>query len=136
MALLLLTNIEKAMKNSIFKYSFLAFLLFAAFAIDTGCKKENDDMSPTETPAPAANTANVGMQNNVFSPPTITVAVNTTVTWKNNDAMAHTVTSNSGAFDSGTINAGGTYSYKFTATGTFEYHCTLHSGMTGTVIVQ
>jgi plastocyanin len=124
------------MKKSIFKYSFIAIVFCAAFALDTGCKKES--MSPAETPAtaPTPGSTNVNMQGTSFSPRSVTVAVNTTVTWTNGDSMAHTVTSDSGAFDSGTINVGGTYSFKFTTKGAFPYHCNFHSGMTGTVVVQ
>jgi plastocyanin len=39
-----------------------------------------------------------------------------------------------GLFDSGTLNAGGTFSYTFTAEGTYEYHCNFHP-MTGRVRV-
>jgi plastocyanin len=58
------------------------------------------------------------------------------VKWTNNDAIAHTVTSNTGAFDSGNMAAGATYSYTFSTAGTYNYHCTYHSGMTGTVMVN
>ncbi len=38
--------------------------------------------------------------------------------------------------DSGTIaSGGGQYSHTFNATGTFNYHCTVHSGMNGSVTV-
>ncbi len=76
------------------------------------------------------------MQNNMFSPATITVALNTTVKWTNKDAITHNVTSNDNVFASGNITGGGTYSYQFTVAGTYPYKCTLHSNMTGTVVVQ
>ncbi len=73
-----------------------------------------------------------------FSPPTIVVVigVNNTVTWTNNDIAAHTVTSDTGAFNSGNIAAGATWSYTFTSAGTYGYHCSYHPWMTGTVIVK
>ena len=72
-----------------------------------------------------------------YSPSTITVVigVNNTVTWMNNDAVPHTVTSDTGVFDSGAISQGGTFSYTFTTPGTYNYHCSYHPWMHGTVIV-
>jgi plastocyanin len=71
-----------------------------------------------------------------FIPQTITVPVNTTIKWTNNDAITHTVTSDTGLFDSGNISNGGTFSYTFTTVGSFSYHCTIHPMMTATITVQ
>jgi plastocyanin len=81
-----------------------------------------------------SNTINIA--NMAFAPLSTTVKVGTTVTWKNNDAIAHTVTSDNGtSFDSGNIAGGASFSYTTTGVGTFEYHCSIHPGMTGTLIV-
>jgi plastocyanin len=74
----------------------------------------------------------------VFSPATITVPAGTTVTWKNNDAYAHTSTSDTGVWDTGNVAAGASTTTTFSTAGTFPYHCTYHAamGMKGTVIVQ
>ena len=108
----------------------LTSLLLMSLVVN-GCKKSKDKPTPA-TPGPNE----VFMQSTAFSPASITVSVNTTITWTNKDAVAHTVTSNTGLFDSGSISSGGTYSHQFTTAGTFSYHCSFHSGMTGTVIVQ
>jgi plastocyanin len=78
----------------------------------------------------------VFIQGMAFNPTTITVTVGTTVTWTNKDGVAHTVTSNTGAFDSGSVNPNGTYSHMFSLAGTFPYKCTIHPTMTATVIVN
>lgn len=79
----------------------------------------------------------VWISGNAFSPKNMTVSKNTTVTWRNKDGEAHTVTSDTaGLFDSGTIQAGSTYTHQFTTTGTFSYHCNFHGSMTGTITVQ
>jgi plastocyanin len=72
-----------------------------------------------------------------FFPATITVVigVNNTVIWTNNDTVYHTVTSNTGVFNSGLLNSGNSWNYTFTAAGTYNYHCTLHLFMDGSVIV-
>jgi plastocyanin len=75
-------------------------------------------------------------QNFVPSTIVIVIGVNNTVTWVNNDIAIHTVTSDSGIFDSGYLNPGQSWSYTFTNPGTYEYHCSIHPWMTGTVIVK
>ena len=83
------------------------------------------------------NTSNaVSIVNMSFSKSTLQVAAGTTVTWTNNDNMAHTVTADDSSFDSGNIAVGATYRHTFSQAGTFAYHCSYHSGMTGTVSVN
>jgi len=80
----------------------------------------------------------VSIQNYAFAPADITISAGTTVTWTNNDSVAHTVTSASGApvaFNSGIMNPGGTYSYTFTVAGTYAYYCQIHPFMLGNVTV-
>jgi plastocyanin len=71
----------------------------------------------------------------IFSPKSLTVSAGTTVTWSNNEAVTHTVTSDATLFDSGDLTKGQTYKYTFSTAGTYAYHCKYHSGMTGTIIV-
>jgi len=71
----------------------------------------------------------------VFGATPITITVGSSVTWLNNDSVAHTVTSVNGRFDSGRINPGGSFSTSFFSAGTFGYVCTLHSGETGNIQV-
>jgi plastocyanin len=97
------------------------------------CNKSDDNTSPDNS-SPGSN--EVWMQNMAFNPATITVSVNSTVKWTNKDGTTHTVTSTNGLFDSGNISSGGTFSHHFTSAGTFSYKCTIHSNMSGTIIVQ
>lgn len=79
-----------------------------------------------------------------FNPPSIKVVigVNNTISWQNNDSVAHTITftsapsgvSTSTLTDSN-LAAGGSYSVTLTTAGTYQYHCTIHSWMTGTITV-
>jgi len=72
-----------------------------------------------------------------FNPATITVAKGTTVTWTNNDGIAHTSTSDNGVWNTGNMPPGSSKSFTFTTAGTFPYTCTYHAAMMkGTVIVQ
>ena len=84
----------------------------------------------------AVATDKVAIQNFAYSPATVTVKVGTTVTWTNNDSVAHTVTADSGAGpDSGSLARGETYQFTYQTAGTFTYHCTPHPYMKGTVVV-
>jgi plastocyanin len=65
-----------------------------------------------------------------------TVKVGSTVTWTNNDQVAHTVTSDDGvSFSSGSIDNGMSFSYKANTVGSFPYHCNFHSNMKATLEV-
>jgi plastocyanin len=76
-----------------------------------------------------------------FSPNPIQVSVGTTVTWTNNDAQPHTVSSGenatpNGLFDSPIMAPQATFEHTFTEAGEFPYFCTLHPNMVGTVSVS
>jgi plastocyanin len=78
----------------------------------------------------------VAIQDYNFTPATLTVPVGTIVQWTNQGQDTHTTTSDSGAWDSGTLTNGKTFSFTFTKAGTFAYHCTFHAGlMRATVVV-
>ena len=71
-----------------------------------------------------------------FDPQTVNVKVGDTVEWDWNDSSApHTVTAQDGSFESCTQNAGAKFMVTFSKAGDVQYHCTLHSGMTGDVKV-
>jgi plastocyanin len=78
----------------------------------------------------------VEIKNYAFTPPTLTVPPGTTVTWTNADSVPHTATAGDGAFDSGNLNPGQSYSFTFATAGSFPYVCQYHAGMTGTIVVQ
>lgn len=78
----------------------------------------------------------VSLAGRVFTPATLEVSVGDTVTWVNDDDTEHTVTANGGAFDSGELAEGATFSYTFDAPGEFAYRCLFHDGMQGTIVVS
>jgi len=87
--------------------------------------------------APMAMGANhvVNMTGNTYVPGTLTVTQGDSVTWTNSDAVTHTVTDTSGAFNSGNILAGGSWGKRFTVIGQYGYKCNFHPAMVGTLIV-
>jgi plastocyanin len=77
----------------------------------------------------------------------VTMGVNNTVLWTNQDETSHSVVSDtyvdpvSGAFDSyakgeGPIAPGETFEFTFTQPGTYDYYMVPHPHMQGTVIVD
>jgi plastocyanin len=86
--------------------------------------------------------AAVVMSDLSFKPAKIKVKKGTTVTWTNNDTIAHNVVAadsgNTGGLptSSATFGRGGTFSFTFNNVGTFEYMCTPHKAfMRGSVQV-
>ena len=91
------------------------------------------------TGSTSASTGSIDIKNMMFTPSQITVQKGGTVTWTNNDTIAHTVVddlSNVGGPSSGSIAPGATYSFTFNKTGSFQYHCSIHTSMRGTIVVQ
>jgi plastocyanin len=130
------------MKNSnVFTSRFLPGIVLSLFIIATlsSCSKSSDsglygtDSSVTKG-GPGTN--EVWIQGMAFTPVSITVSAGTTVTWTNKDTVAHTVTSDSPLFDSGSIAPGGTFSVIFSVPGSFKYHCSFHPSMTATVVAN
>lgn len=72
--------------------------------------------APPSCPPPSSGT--VAVMNNLFSPTGISVSAGTTVTWAfNGNCRTHTVTSDTGLFDSGNKKSG-TFSHTFSTPGT------------------
>ena len=103
--------------------------------------------APTPTPSPTAITTPVATvtvkiveknEKYSFQPGTLNIKVGTQVIWTNTSDASHTVTSDTGAFNTASpIAKGQTFMFLFTQAGTFKYHCMIHgTAMSGTVIVQ
>ena len=110
---------------------------------DEGAGGEATQEQPADGGGGAApKTAAVSMQNISFEPADVTVAKGATVTWTNDDSVAHDVTKSSGPgkdFKSGAaggMGSGDTFEHTFDTAGRFEYVCTVHPGMEGTVTVE
>ena len=57
----------------------------------------------TPTTVPPGGTLDVAIQNFAFQPNNVTILVGTTVRWTNNDSSAHTTTSSTGLWNSGSL---------------------------------
>jgi plastocyanin len=103
-------------------------LVAAAFAVVLGQKAAaQTGCQPGDTLVPISGQR--------FTQPTVNIQPGGSVCWTNQDAVEHTVSSDSGAFNSGSIAPGGSFRFTFPADGVFRYHCAVHPTMTASVIV-
>jgi plastocyanin len=74
-----------------------------------------------------------------FDPTSLNAAIGAVVVFDNSSTVVHDVVFDAplspGVADIGQINAGATASRTFTTAGTWNFHCTIHGGMTGKVVV-
>jgi len=77
----------------------------------------------------------VVMPGKAYEPDHLDVLVGTTVTWRNDDSINHTVTADEDAFSSGYMPPGGSFSFTFTKQGRYAFHCVIHKFMKGEVAV-
>jgi CSLREA domain-containing protein len=98
--------------------------------------------TPTQNHTPLALTPTalegygyVTILDNDYQPNLITIHAGRIVTWENTGLTDHSVTSNTGVWDSGTLAPGQKFQYTFTTAGNYPYHCSFHPEMIGMVIV-
>jgi plastocyanin len=95
-------------------------------------------MPPPAAPAPTGPgkaTTMVRIADYAFKPAVIRVKAGATVTWTNDDADDHAVTTDDKTMDAGVAAQGVSISLTFTTPGDYPYYCTVHPGMRGRVIV-
>jgi plastocyanin len=133
----------------------LLALLLACLAIGlvaAGCGGDDDDddggggASTTEQPAGdggGGGGAQVSMQNIQFDPKDISVKAGETITFTNEEAVAHDVHKTSGPGDdfasgpSGGMQEGDTFELTLDKPGNYEYVCEVHApGMAGSITVE
>jgi plastocyanin len=78
---------------------------------------------------------NVSIVDFAFRPKLVFVVAGTTVRWTNNGDTDHTVTSDEGLFDSGTLQSDESFELTFDTPGSYPYFCSLHPAMTGQITV-
>ena len=108
----------------------------AAYVVDSvGALKDSTNVSVVVA---AAGLVVTMVAPTSFSPGTLTISSGQYVTWQNSDDLSHTTTSDTGAWDSGTMTPGQTYTVYFPTPGVYLYHCAIHGAllMSGTIIVQ
>lgn len=118
-----------------------------------GCSAQAQSSATTpssSTSAPAG--AVINLSSLMFHPAMTTVKVGTTVTWRDDEPITHTVTSGrfegvdettglrssqdpDGTFEAKLDGKGKTFSFTFEKPGTYTYYCDIHQGMNATITV-
>jgi plastocyanin len=110
----------------------IVIVVIAASVMLASPKSNNGGTTPPDT-NPVSITSSF-----TFSPGELTIHVGQNVTWTNDASVTHTVTSDSSSlesFSSGPMTHGQTFTHQFNAIGDFNYHCSIHTTMTGTIHV-
>lgn len=111
-----------------------------------GAPQQNNAAVPADPAAPAepaggtvamqktAESAEVRITDMAFQPASIVIKAGGTVSWTNEDSVAHTV--KFAESESEQIGKGGTFSMTFATPGSYEYACGIHPSMKGVVVVE
>jgi len=119
-----------------------ALLLLVAVAAFVGCGGEGSSggygsRDETATTSGGAETERVEIADFAYEPATIEVAPGTEIVFTNRDAAPHTATStDSGAFETGTIKEGRSDGVVLDEAGSFDFYCAFHPFMKGKVVVE
>jgi len=116
----------------------LAVRVFFSALLFLGCNKDQAGLeeingtihSDATSPGYAGK---ITMVNSIFTPQELYVREKASVVWINNDNIVHTVTADDGAFDSGDLQPGTTFTYTFNNKGDYPYHCKYHAEMVGII---
>ncbi|HVF04822.1 MAG TPA: plastocyanin/azurin family copper-binding protein [Frankiaceae bacterium] len=125
----------------------------------TACGGGGDDATPSGGAASAAGASagtaprTVAVARLAYDPVELTIPAGTTVTWRSDEPITHTVTSGKatgidatsglrsgqqpdGKFDGPLDAKGSTFAFRFTDPGTYAYYCAIHQGMNASVVVN
>jgi plastocyanin len=95
----------------------------------SGCLQQS---SPSGPSMPHSNVIDIG--NETFQPDNLTVPVNTTVTWVNQNGPIEVVAED-GMFDSGQLYDGYEYNHTFLQPGVYDYHSKGDPSLSGRIVV-
>jgi plastocyanin len=131
-------------KKTLGVYSLSAVLALVVSACG-GSEQQDSHATQQQQPASAPTTQTVSIPANAvgtgpaaYGANPLSVSAGSSVIWTNNDTMAHTATSDTGVWDTGTIQPGASSNpTPFNSPGTFPYHCSIHgaASMSGTIEV-
>jgi plastocyanin len=125
----------------------LLALLLASCGGDGNDDKTSTANAPANTATETATqqeavpaVVKVSIGDNFYKPKDLTIKRGQSISWRNQGAVAHTVTSDTDSavkFDSGTLEPGGVYALKPNGAGKITYFCTVHGKVqSGTITVD
>ena len=119
----------------------VAVLAAAAAGCSSSSSPSSSPSTTTTTTSTTSSTVSIpsnarSLTSTAFGTNPLVVAAGTTVTWMNNDSIAHDSVADGGQWNSGILAPGQSFQFRFATAGTFAYKCTIHPNMVGTVTVQ
>jgi len=123
---------------AVIKRASIVTFTLVSLGIAAACGSSSPSSPSNSTPAADVTITIQGNRGNQsFTPEPSTMRVGQTVAWRNADSITHNATQDSNRFATSNLGAGATSSpIAMTTAGTFTYHCTIHPGMIGTLVVQ
>jgi plastocyanin len=104
---------------------------------DMGTNPPAPAQTQGDAPSSAKADATITMNRIEFEPQNITVKRGALVRWVNKDSVEHNVTAETnGEFKSDEFQNGGTFETELREAGKVTYVCTIHPGMTGSILVR
>ncbi len=85
---------------------------------------------------PGAGTVAVNVVDFNFQPADITAKTGQTIAFTNTGSAPHTATLDGGQCATPTIQPGKSDGLTFSVAGTYKFHCSIHTQMTGTIVVS
>jgi len=90
----------------------------------------------TVTTAVSNEVLDVSIENFLFDPADLTVAVGETIRWTNNESgIPHDTTADDGLWESPLLQPGDDFEFTFAEPGTYTYFCAIHPNMKATITV-
>jgi plastocyanin len=118
---------SKSLRSRVLLAACVALLAFAFAACSSGGSSKSSGSS---------SSPDITIANLTFAPQPASVKSGATVTVKNTDDLAHTVTSDDATSFNITINPNSTGTFTAPSkAGTYKFHCNIHSSMHGTLTV-
>ncbi len=124
----------------------LALVIVSITAIQSGLEAEtlenkSSEITPTVVMPIKSSRPGCEEKDRCYIPSQVSIKSGKSVTWLNEDAAFHSVTSGTNEnptrlFDSGYLDPNEPFTIKFDESGTFDYFCTLHPWMKGKVVVE
>lgn len=107
-------------------------------SLTSGTTTRTATSTPNVTALGTSATVTASGTGTTFSPQSVKIAVNGTVTWTFPGPELHNVTFDAASPPGGNIpnSNSGSADRNFTAAGNYPYNCTRHGGMNGTVVVR
>ena len=132
-----LQGMSRGGANTRFGFEFTVPVTLARyFGSRRGAGPDSAPAAAQAQPGDDARVVRVTMKNLAFIPRRLEIVAGTTVAWKNDDPLDHTVVAVDRSFDSGLIRSGATWQRTFSRPGTYEITCTPHPFMKVTVVVK